>query len=71
MGHINKDTQATLHRLVAGEETVKESGRLEDVVLRYVALPSVQRPEYFITVADVEYGTKQVERWAIEFGLVG
>jgi hypothetical protein len=71
MGHIDNDTQAILHRLVAGEDTIKELGRLEDLVGRFITFSSTLRPEYFITVADVEYGAKQVERWARTFGLVG
>src|ERR1700758_1631288 len=35
MSEITKDTQATLHQLVAGEDTIKEEGRLGELVLRY------------------------------------
>ena len=69
MPEITKDTHATLHRLVAGEETVKEEGRLGDLVLRYINLSSSQRPDYFITIGQVEYLPKQIERWARDFGL--
>jgi hypothetical protein len=69
MPEITKDTHATLHRLVAGEETVKEEGRLGDLVLRYIRLSSSQRPEYFITIGQTEYLPKQIERWARDFGL--
>lgn len=70
MSGITKDTHATLHRLVAGEDTIKEHGRLNDLVLRYISLTSSQRPEYFITIGQVEYLPKQIERWARDFGLV-
>jgi hypothetical protein len=70
MSKITKDTHATLHRLVAGEDTVKEEGRLEDLVRRYINLSSSQRPEYFITIGQVEYLPKQIERWARDFGLI-
>ena len=69
MSEITKDTLAALHRLVAGQDTVKEEGRLGDLVLRYIGFSSSQRPEYFITIGDVEYLPKQIERWAREFGL--
>jgi hypothetical protein len=70
MSEITKHTLATLHQLVAGEDTIKEEGRLEDLLLRYISLSSSQRPEYFITIGKVEYLPKQIERWAREFGLV-
>jgi hypothetical protein len=70
MSEITKDTQATLHRLVAGEDTIKEEGRLEDLVLWYIGLIGIQRPEYFITIGQVEYLPKQIERWARDFGLI-
>lgn len=70
MSEITKDAQATLHRLVAGEDTIKAEGRLEDLILRYISLTSIQQPEYFITIGQVEYLPKQIERWAREFGLV-
>lgn len=70
MPQITKDTVATLHRLVAGEDTIKEEGRLEDLVLRYIGLAGGQRPEYFITISHVEYLPKQIERWARDFGLI-
>lgn len=70
MSEITKDTHATLHQLVAGEDTIKEEGRLEDLVLRYISLTSSQRPEYFITIGQVEYLPKQLERWARDFGLI-
>jgi hypothetical protein len=69
MPKITKDTHATLHRLVAGEETVKEEGRLGDLVLRYICLSSSEHPEYFITIGQIEYLPKQIERWARDFGL--
>jgi hypothetical protein len=56
--------------MVAGEDTIKEEGRLEDLVLRYISLTSSQRPGYFITVSQVEYLPKQIERWARDFGLI-
>ena len=67
---LPKDTLATLHQLVAGEDTIKEEGRLGDLVLRYIGLSNGQRPEYFITIGQVEYLPKQIERWAREFGLI-
>jgi hypothetical protein len=70
MFDITKYTFATLHQLVAGEDTIKEEGRLRDLVLRYISLSSGQRPEYFITIGQVEYLPKQIERWAREFGLI-
>jgi hypothetical protein len=70
MSGITRDTQATLHQLVAGENTIKEEGRLEELVLRYIGLTSIQRPEYFITISQVEYLPKQIERWARDFGLI-
>jgi hypothetical protein len=70
MSEITKDTPATLHQLVAGEDTIKEEGRLGDLVLRYISLSSTQRPEYFIMIGQVEYLPKQIERWAREFGLI-
>ena len=70
MSEITKDTHATLHQMVAGEDTIKEEGRLEDLVLRYISLTSSQRPEYFITISQVEYLPKQIERWARDFGLI-
>jgi hypothetical protein len=70
MSKITKDTHATLHQLVAGEDTIKEQARLEDLVLRYISLTSSQRPEYFITIGQVEYLPKQMERWARDFDLI-
>jgi hypothetical protein len=70
MSAITKDTNATLHQLVAGEDTIKEDGRLEDLVLRYISLTYSQRPEYFITIGQLEYLPKQIERWARDFGLI-
>ena len=70
MTEITKDTPATLHQLVAGEDTIMEEGRLADLVLRYINFSSTQRPEYFITIGQVEYLPKQIERWAREFGLI-
>lgn len=70
MSEITKDTLAALHRLVAGEDTIKEEGRLADLVLRYIGFTSGQRPEYFITIGDIEYLPVQIERWAREFGLI-
>ena len=70
MFDIREDTFATLHQLVAGEDTIKEEGRLGDLVLRYISLSSGQRPEYFITIGQVEYLPKQIERWARQFGLI-
>ena len=69
MSGITKETRATLHQLVAGEDTIKEQGRLKDLVLRYISLTSSQRSEYFITIGQVEYLPKQIERWARDFGL--
>jgi hypothetical protein len=70
MSEITKDTHATLHQLVAGEDTIQEQGRLKDLVLRYISLTGGQRPEYFITIDQVEYLPKQIKRWAREFGLI-
>jgi hypothetical protein len=70
MSKITKNTRATLHQLVAGEDTMKEEGRLGDLVLRYISLSSSQRPEYFIMIGQVEYLPKQIERWARDFGLI-
>jgi hypothetical protein len=70
MSEITKDSHATLHQMVAGKDTIKEEGRLEDLVLRYISLTSSRRPEYFITISHVEYLPKQIERWAREFGLI-
>jgi len=70
MSEITKDTHATLHQLVAGEDTIKEHGRLKDLVLRYINLTGSQQAEYFITIGQVEYLPKQIERWARDFGLV-
>jgi hypothetical protein len=70
MSEVTKDTQATLHQMVAGEDPIKEEGRLVDLVLRYISLTSSQRPEYFITINQVEYLPKQIERWARDFGLI-
>ncbi len=70
MPEITRDTLAALHRLVAGEDTIKQEGRLADMVLRYIGFSSSQRPEYFITIGAVEYLPKQIERWAHEFGLI-
>ena len=61
MSEITKDTHATLHQLVAGEDTIKEEGRLGDLVLRYISLSSSQRPEYFIMIGQIEYLPKQIE----------
>ena len=70
MSEITEDTHATLHRLVAGEDTIKEHGRLKDLILRYISLSGSQQPEYFITIGDIEFLPKQIERWARDFGLV-
>jgi hypothetical protein len=70
MSEITKDTRATLHRLVAGEDTIKEHGRLKDLILRYIRLTGSQQPEYFITIGDVEFLPKQIERWARDFNLI-
>ena len=70
MSEITKDTHATLHQLVAGEDTIEEHGRLEDLILRYIGLSDSQRPEYFITIGQIEYLPIQIERWARDFGLV-
>lgn len=70
MSEITKDTPATLHQLVAGEDTVEQHGRLEDLIRRYIGLTENQRPEYFITIGDIEFLPKQIERWARDFGLV-
>ena len=70
MSEITQDTQATLHQLVAGEDTVKEHGPLKDIILRYISLTGSQHPDYFITIGEVEYLPKQIERWARDFGLV-
>jgi len=70
MSEITKDTQATLHQLVAGEDTIKEQGRLEDLVRRYISFTGSQRPEYFITIGQIEYLPKQIERWARDFDLI-
>jgi hypothetical protein len=69
MSGITKDTYATLHHLVAGEDTIKEEGRLGELVLRYINPFSNQQPEYFITIGQVEYLPKQIERWAHDFDL--
>jgi len=70
MSKITSDTRATLHRLVAGEDTIKQEGRLADLVLRYISLTGSQQAEYFITIGDVEYLPIQIERWARDFGLI-
>ena len=70
MSAITKDTPATLHQLVAGEDTIKEHGRLTDLILRYIGLTDSQRAEYFITIGQLEYLPKQIERWARDFGLI-
>ena len=70
MSEITKDTPATLHQLVAGEDTIEEHGRLEDVILRYIGLTDSLRAEYFITIGQTEYLPIQIERWARDFGLV-
>ena len=70
MSEITMDTHATLHQLVAGEDTIKKEGRLGDLVLRYISLSSSQRPEYFIMIGQVEYLPKQIERWARDFDLI-
>jgi hypothetical protein len=70
MSEITKDTHATLHQLVAGEDTIKDEGRLEGLVLRYISLTSSERSEYFITIGQIEYLPKQLERWARDFGLI-
>ncbi len=65
-----QNTHATLHQLVASEDTIKEEGRLGDLVLRYISLSSSQRPEYFIMIGQLEYLPKQIGRWAGDFGLI-
>jgi hypothetical protein len=59
-----------MHRFVAGEDTIKEEGRLGDLVLRYISLSTSQPPEYFIIIGQIEYLPKQIERWARDFGLI-
>ena len=70
MSAITKDTPATLHQLVAGEDTIEQHGRLADLILRYIGLTDDQRAEHFITIGQVEYLPIQIERWARDFGLV-
>src|SRR5262245_43370576 len=54
MSEITKDTQATLHQLVAGEDTTKQESRLEDLVRLYISFTGSQRPEYFFTIGQIE-----------------
>jgi hypothetical protein len=70
MSEITKDTPATLHQLVAGEDTIEQHGRLEDLIRRYIGFTRSQQPEYFITIGQTEYLPIQIERWARDFGLV-
>ena len=67
---MERDTKATLHRRNVPEvdEMITE-GRIEDLVRAFKILPKETQREYSIRVGGTEYGPREVDKFAQEFGI--
>jgi hypothetical protein len=67
---MDRDTKATLHRRNVPEaDKMITEGRIEGLVRAFKILPKDTRREYSIQVAGKEYGPREVDNFAREFGI--
>jgi hypothetical protein len=67
---MDRDTKATLHRRNVPEtEKMSTDGRIEDLVRAFKILPKDTQREYSIQVGGTEYGPREVDKFAREFGI--
>jgi hypothetical protein len=68
---MDRDTEATLHRknMRADSDKMTTNGRIEDLVRQFMILPKETRREYSIAVGEREYGFREIENLAREFGI--
>jgi hypothetical protein len=66
---MDRDTKATLHRRNVPEaERMITDGRIEDLVRAFKIFPKDTQQEYSIQVGETEYGPREVDSFAREFG---
>jgi hypothetical protein len=67
---MDRDTKATLHRRNVPEAAkMITEGRIEDLVRAFKILPKDTQREYSIQVGETEYGPREVDSFAREFGI--
>ena len=68
---MDRDTKATLYRnnMRAESDKMTTIGRIEDLVRQFMILPKETRREYSIAVGEREYGFREIEDLAREFGI--
>jgi hypothetical protein len=67
---MDRDAKATLYRRNVPEaDKMTTEGRLEDLVRAFNILPKDTQREYTIRVGDKEYGPREVDNFAREFGI--
>jgi hypothetical protein len=67
---MDRDTKATLYRRNVPEAAkITTEGRLEDLVRAFKILPKDTQREYTIQVGNKEYGPRDVDSLAREFGI--
>jgi hypothetical protein len=66
---MDKDTQVTLHRRrTAQDDRMTTSGRAEDIIRQFKALPKSKRDEYSIMDSSMEYGPHEIDGLARQLG---
>jgi hypothetical protein len=67
---MDRDRKGTLHRRNVPEvERMITNGRIEDLVRAFKILPKDTQREYSIQVGGTEYGPREVDNFAREFGI--
>ena len=67
---MDRDTKGTLHRRNVSEaDKMSTHGRIEDLVRAFKVLPKDTQREYSIQVGETEYGPREVDNFAREFGI--
>jgi hypothetical protein len=69
---MDRDAKATLYRRNVSEaDKMISEGRIEDLVLAFKILPKDTQRKYGIQVGGKEYGPREVDNFAREFGIEG
>lgn len=64
---MDKDTQATLHRRMLGQDDrMTTGGAIGDLIRQFKSLPESKKDEYSIMVGGMEYGPHEIEGLARE-----
>jgi hypothetical protein len=68
---MDQNTEATLQRKNTRTESDKmaTNGKIVDLVRKFMILPKETRREYGISVGAREYGFREIENLAREFGV--